>query len=93
MFEFEINDELAALYKAQDEADEIVACSNDPDLFFPDQGEGHGIQWARIKQLCNACPIVKQCAEYGIKHEPYFGIWGGLSIYERAKIAGRRKSA
>lgn len=92
MFDFGVNEDLQALYKAQDEAEEIVPCTNDPDLFFPDQG-GHGVQWTVVKKLCGGCPIVAQCAEYGIKHEPYFGVWGGLSIYERAVLAGRRRSA
>lgn len=92
MFDFAVNEDLAALYKAQDEADEIVPCTNDPEQFFPEQG-GLGVRWNEVKQMCGGCPIVNQCAEYGIKHEPYFGIWGGLSAYERAVIAGRRRTA
>ena len=81
----EINKDLQDLWRAQDEAAEIVPCTNDPDLFFPEKS-GDPVSWSMIKLACGSCPIRMQCAEYGIKHEPYFGIWGGLSERERRRL-------
>lgn len=89
MFEFGITPELKALYEAQDALDEDVICRNDPDLFFPEVGAGHW-QLAAARKACSECPIVAQCAEYGIKNEPYHGFWGGLNVKERLAIRRAR---
>jgi hypothetical protein len=86
--DFGITPALQALYKAQDEAREVVPCTNDPDLFFPEQGGAGGIN--HIRRICAGCPIVLQCAEYGIDNEHFFGIWGGLTVDERATIRRAR---
>ncbi len=91
MFDFGINEDLAALYKAQDEAEDVVPCTNDPDLFFPERHQGNRGAIIEIRAACATCPIVAQCAEYGIKHEPEFGFWGGLSVEQREEIRGYRK--
>jgi len=88
-YELLISKDLLDLYKAQDEADEVVPCTNFPDLFFPANEDGSNM----IKQargFCASCPIVAQCAEYGIKNEPDFGIWGGLTVKERDQIRAAR---
>lgn len=87
----EVNPDLKALWKAQDDATEIVPCTNDPDLFFPERGMGGGMQVADIRAACANCPIVAQCAEYGIKHEPEYGFWGGLSVEQREQIRSLRR--
>lgn len=88
-YELLISKDLLDLYKAQDEADEVVPCTNYPDLFFPTYEDGsRGI--AEARGFCASCPIVSQCAEYGIKNEPDFGIWGGLTVKERDAIRAAR---
>jgi hypothetical protein len=89
VFDFRVTPALEALYKAQDEADYPVPCTNDPDGFFPELSAG-ATQLKAIRDACAACPIVAQCAEYGILNEPYFGMWGGLSVRERQAIRGWR---
>ncbi len=79
---FEIDPDLKDLLDAQEAAPEIVPCTNDPDLFFP---EGPQQDWEKemIQEACNGCPILEQCRDYGKKHATY-GIWGGIRYVGRA---------
>lgn len=91
MLDLAVNKDLMALWKSQDEAKEIVPCSNYPDLFFP---EHYANVWdVKIaRDMCSGCPIVAQCAEYGIKNELEHGIYGGLTVRERIAISNARKN-
>jgi WhiB family redox-sensing transcriptional regulator len=88
-YELLISKDLLDLYKAQDDAEEIVPCTNFPDLFFPTTEDG-SVNLKTARDMCAICPIVAQCAEYGIKNEPEFGIWGGLTVKERDQIRAYR---
>lgn len=71
-------------------------CRMDPELFFPDAPNGIvNAGSARLaKALCQQCPVMKQCADYGIKYAE-FGIFGGLSAKDRSRLRqriGRRVS-
>ncbi len=62
----------------------------DPDLFFPEPGEGHLVKFAVA--ICNRCPIRNSCREQGIRgNEP--GIWGGTTENERRKMRRERRLA
>jgi hypothetical protein len=41
------------------------------------------------KRICHQCIHRNECAEWGIVNE-YFGIWGGLTSYERKRIRRSR---
>lgn len=56
--------------------------SVDPDIFFPEQSESA----AEAKRICAACPVRPECAEYAIRNDERFGIWGGLSAKERSLL-------
>lgn len=34
--------------------------------------------------VCQTCPVRKECLDYSLLHEPY-GIWGGLSEQDRER--------
>jgi hypothetical protein len=36
------------------------------------------------KALCQECPVVDECREWGIAQGELWGIWGGLTAHERA---------
>lgn len=74
------------LLNALDAMDEDPGCSYNPEAFFPSKGVSSGweLEWA--KSQCGMCPAQTICAEYGIKWEPYHGIWGGLTPNERQSI-------
>ena len=39
----------------------------------------------RVFDLCFNCPVLDECARWGIHHEQ-FGIWGGLTDWQREEI-------
>jgi WhiB family transcriptional regulator, redox-sensing transcriptional regulator len=56
----------------------------DPDLFFPEKGDGGTTSSAHIAQaICDGCPVKEPCAEAGTWE--YFGIWGGQTNKVRQK--------
>jgi WhiB family redox-sensing transcriptional regulator len=60
------------------------------ELFFPDgKGDGHLEEDYAARKLCASCPVVNECAEWGIAHEIY-GIWGGLTPQNRRTIRRQR---
>ena len=45
------------------------------------------------KQLCARCPVIDTCLEHALSAGERFGIWGGLSAYERRNLHTRRDVA
>lgn len=57
---------------------------HNPALWFPEGNRAikrHPDVLA-AKQVCNACPVQRECLQHGIVFEPY-GVWGGLTELER----------
>lgn len=76
-----------------------AACAGmDTDAFFPERGTAQ-ITARDAKKVCNggdgvpACPALKECLEYALERKERFGIWGGKSERERARIAKQRRVA
>jgi WhiB family redox-sensing transcriptional regulator len=70
-----------------------------PDGFFPERGTAQ-ITARDAKRVCNGenhgesvCPLRGQCLEYALDSKERFGIWGGRSERERARIAKTRRVA
>jgi len=68
-----------------------AACKGmDPNLFFPEYISVR----VRVKvdeaarKACADCPVLEQCADWAVKHEPH-GFQGGLTEQQRAQL--RRK--
>ncbi|MFC8181746.1 WhiB family transcriptional regulator [Rhodococcus sp. NPDC057297] len=61
----------------------------DSSAFFhpPDErGHAHANREMVAKQICSSCGVVDQCRRYALAAREPFGVWGGLSESERAKI-------
>ena len=75
-----------------------AACQNRFSDFFPERGTAQ-ISARDAKKICNGeadgpvCPIREKCLEYALDRKERFGIWGGKSERERAKIAKTRREA
>ena len=54
------------------------------ELFFPEE---RGSTPVDALILCDTCACRVACAEYALQEEITFGVWGGLSIAERERIA------
>ena len=62
--------------------------------WFPEKGDDDNSEsnyddTGTAKRICGNCTHRLECAEWGIYNER-FGIWGGLTPYERRSIRKRR---
>lgn len=73
----------AAFRSAKDELwQEGALCAQvDMDIFFPDKGGST----REAKTVCMACDVREECLDYAVRTQEKFGIWGGLSAFERLK--------
>jgi WhiB family redox-sensing transcriptional regulator len=46
---------------------------------------------ARAKAVCRRCPVASDCLDYALDVNEPFGIWGGLTEAERARVARHRR--
>ena len=67
----------------------LCAQTGNGDAWFPEHGRGTDGEVVYARNICNNCIHKTECAEWGIKFER-FGIWGGLSAYERKQIRRKR---
>lgn len=69
--------------------DEMPPCANYPDAYYMElKEENYRSNINGAKEMCETCPALLACRVYGLKWEE-FGIWGGLTSYERIQIRGR----
>lgn len=68
----------------------------DPELWFP-QSDGERASARHVKaitavarNICAGCPVKIDCLAFAISLDLRYGIWGGLTERERAKLTGRR---
>ena len=54
----------------------------DPELFFPPTDE----EAAVAKSFCATCPVRVACLAFSIERNERFGVWGGLTEKERARL-------
>jgi WhiB family redox-sensing transcriptional regulator len=62
------------------------------DFWFPERDDPENrklLDPSYAKSICRSCIHKTECAQWGIKNER-FGIWGGLTEYERTLL--RRRS-
>jgi WhiB family transcriptional regulator, redox-sensing transcriptional regulator len=72
---------------------------SDPDLFFHPEGEHLHSRRRRLaiaQEICTECPVKWECAGFALDNGEDFGIWGGMSESDRARlfaIADERREA
>lgn len=67
-----------------------AACRGaDTEIWFSGRGDNALILLA--KQICETCPVVDPCREYGIEHSSLVGTWGGMSERQRRLERQRRR--
>jgi WhiB family redox-sensing transcriptional regulator len=64
-----------------------VCSSTDPEIFFEKATERIAVK------ICGSCPLKVMCAQYAIDNEEQYGVWGGLTETDRAKIRTARTSS
>jgi WhiB family redox-sensing transcriptional regulator len=67
-----------------------AACRTvDTAVFFGGDGERLGARRARerhAKAICAACPVLLPCRTYALVYREPYGVWGGLSARDRARL-------
>ncbi|MGW4340299.1 WhiB family transcriptional regulator [Rhodococcus koreensis] len=65
-------------------------CRNlDTDVFFSCEDEDRGARIRRervAKQLCDACPVRRDCRDHALSVGERYGVWGGTSEADRRCI-------
>ncbi|CAJ62545.1 MULTISPECIES: WhiB family transcriptional regulator [Frankia] len=66
------------------------ACgAGDLDLFFAPEGVPRRERTRReaaAKAVCAGCRVRRECLRYALRTGERFGVWGGLTEWERARI-------
>jgi WhiB family redox-sensing transcriptional regulator len=75
-----------------------AACrGEDPELWFPLNDAEHGpavLQAADAVAICHGCPAIKACLAWALETSQGFGVWGGMTAPDRARLKRREiKSA
>lgn len=70
-----------------DWSEDALCAEVDPEIFFPIAGQRDNGR--KAKRICAKCSVVDKCLEYGMDVE--FGIYGGLTASERARLRRTRK--
>lgn len=58
--------------------------------FYPEKALFSPEEERFYAKLCERCPIIKQCLEWGLAHENH-GVWGGTTPVGRTRIRKRIK--
>ncbi len=64
--------------------DPTRACNGeDPEIFFPDEGN-HTVYLA--KRICGRCKFSIECGQWAMERPEPFGVWGGLTQNDRRRL-------
>ena len=61
--------------------DDALCAQVDADMFFPPRGD-NGLN---AKAVCELCPVKVQCAQFAADNNEPYGVWGGITEYERRR--------
>ena len=67
--------------------DSAACTQTDPEVFFNDSRE-HTADRAAIA-VCGRCLVQPACLRWALAEDIQYGIWGGMTERERAKVLGR----
>lgn len=61
-------------------------------FFHPDneRGSERAARVSRAKAICGRCPVLGQCRQHALTVREPYGIWGGLTEYEREQLQRTR---
>ena len=67
------------------EFEDPLCAQSGSDFWFPEPGQGSKPETHFARSICNNCIHQSECAEWGIHNERY-GIWGGLTEWDRKQL-------
>jgi WhiB family transcriptional regulator, redox-sensing transcriptional regulator len=70
--------------------DQAACRAEHHELFFPVGSTARARrQLAKAKSVCHRCPVVADCLAWALDTGQCYGVWGGLSEYERDELRRR----
>jgi hypothetical protein len=60
-------------------------CTDRPDVFYPDTMDLTTVRLA--KDICGTCRYTSPCVMYAIRRREQNGIWGGMGLNSRRRLA------
>lgn len=72
-----------------DWVEEAICVNVGSAVFFPPDDKPVARDFYRkAKEVCDKCPVIDRCLEYGINEQ--YGVWGGTTPVERALMRRQR---
>lgn len=66
----------------------------DPELFYPiSEAAPNQGQIAEAKAVCASCPVLAVCRQHALGKPEPFGVWGGMTEWERERLLRRDRRA
>jgi WhiB family redox-sensing transcriptional regulator len=66
---------------------DALCAQTDPEGHFPEKGGSS----REAKKTCLSCEVREECLEYALANDERFGVWGGMSEYQRRKVRKQRE--
>lgn len=70
--------------------DEASCAEIGGDLWFTDNTNDPAAK--RAKEVCARCPVQSECLEHALATDQRYGIWGGMTQYERRSLKRARRA-
>ena len=71
---------------------DLAACKGeDVALFYPDKSAGM-TGYREARKICRACPVRHDCLTEALRRQDRYGMLGGLSPRQRARIIRNRET-
>lgn len=58
----------------------------DPDAWFPLSVPGPTDIYREARDICQACPVKRECLEHALTNREQHGLWGGLTPNQRERL-------
>lgn len=65
--------------------DDAACLDVDPDMFFAT--DWHEVE--RAKNICDGCPVRRQCLQLALNNVEQYGVFGGLTREQRRRVANK----
>lgn len=76
--------------------DDALCAQTDPESFFPERDLHGDHGWNAVREakgICRRCPVATECLAFALAENELFGVWGGLTAKERARMRSAEKGA
>ncbi len=70
-----------------------AACRDisEPDLFFPNSKAEERKSLPVVAKICDGCPVRKECLEYALDEQIFYGLWAGTTPAQRKMMITKKE--